>query len=159
MNCALYMDILLVNWMSGSICSSFDFVEARMSTGVGGRHSDILVYTCSFKYVTWWREWAGCREYWFWDTGSKRWQILIFYIVFKLQRMFIISATRCPIEMGFESKCSILNAQMIYIKIKNWILPTCDSFPLIPSHILPKEVLTFSKKTGVSSCFTPDLTS
>ena len=27
-----------------------------------------------------------------------------------------ISATRCPIEKGFGSKCSILNGQVIYIE-------------------------------------------
>ena len=27
-----------------------------------------------------------------------------------------ISATRCPIEMGFGSKCSILNGQVIFVE-------------------------------------------
>ena len=35
---------------------------------------------------------------------------------FRIQRNVHISATRCPIEMGFESKCSILNGQVIYIE-------------------------------------------
>ena len=34
-------------------------------------------------------EWVGCREYWFWVTGLKRWQIPMFFIVFKFQRMFL----------------------------------------------------------------------
>ena len=51
-------------------------------------------------------------------------------------RIIHISATRCPSEMGFESKCSILNGQVIYFeKNQNWILPTCDSFLLIMSQM------------------------
>ena len=38
----------------------------------------------------------------------------MFYIVFELERIVCISATRCAIEMGFGTKCSILNGQMIY---------------------------------------------
>ena len=38
------------------------------------------------------------------------------YIVFELQRIAHISATRCPIGMGVGSICSILNWQVIYIK-------------------------------------------
>ena len=38
----------------------------------------------------------------------------MFYIVFELQRIVHISTTRCPFEMGFGSKCSILNEQVIY---------------------------------------------
>ena len=87
--------------------------------------------------VTWSRKRVGCREYWFWVTVSERWQILLFYIVFELPRIAHISAARCLIEMEFGSKCSILNRQAIYIlKNQNWILPTCDSFPLIVWHKL-----------------------
>ena len=50
---------------------------------------------------------------------------------FWIERIVHISATRCLIEMGVWLKCSILNGQVIYIKNQNWILPTCDSFPLI----------------------------
>ena len=35
---------------------------------------------------------------------------------FELQRIFHIFATTCPIEMGFGSKCSTFNGQVIYIK-------------------------------------------
>ena len=35
---------------------------------------------------------------------------------FWIKRIVHISATRCPIEMGFGSKCSILNGQVIYIE-------------------------------------------
>ena len=38
----------------------------------------------------------------------------MFYVVYELQRIVHISTIRCPIEMGFESKCSILNGQMIH---------------------------------------------
>ena len=40
----------------------------------------------------------------------------MFYIVFEHQRIVHISVTRCPIEMRFKSKCSILNGQVIYIE-------------------------------------------
>ena len=48
---------------------------------------------------------------------------------FWLKRIVHISATRCSIEMGFESRCSILNRQVIYIekaKLKiadMWLIP------------------------------------
>ena len=48
---------------------------------------------------------------------------------FELLRILPISATKCPIEMGFGSKCSILNRQVIYIEksklnIANmWLIP------------------------------------
>ena len=38
----------------------------------------------------------------------------MFYIVFELHRNVHICATRCPIEMGFRSKCGILNGRLIY---------------------------------------------
>ena len=36
---------------------------------------------------------------------------------FLIQRIVHISATRCPIETGFVSNCSILNGLVIYIEI------------------------------------------
>ena len=49
---------------------------------------------------------------------------------FWIERIVHISATRCPIEMGFGSKCSILNGKVIYIENQNWILPTLWLIPL-----------------------------
>ena len=54
-----------------------------------------------------------------------------FYVLhcFELQRIVHISATGCPIEMSFGSKCSILNGQVIlYWKSKlniadMWLIP------------------------------------
>ena len=43
-------------------------------------------------------------------------QILMFYILFDLHRIVHISAARCPMEMRFGSKCSILNEKVIDIK-------------------------------------------
>ena len=55
----------------------------------------------------------------FWVTCFESWQILMFYIIFELQRIVYISVTRYQIEMGFGSKYSIFNVQMIlYWKIK-----------------------------------------
>ena len=48
---------------------------------------------------------------------------------FELHRIVHISATTCPIEMGFGPKCSIFNEQVIYIE-------KCDSFYLIVSQLL-----------------------
>ena len=48
---------------------------------------------------------------------------------FEHQKVVNISATRCAIEMGFGSKCSILNWQMIYPEKSNlnianmWLIP------------------------------------
>ena len=48
---------------------------------------------------------------------------------FWIKRIVHISATRCLIEMGFESKCSILNGKVTYIEksklnIANmWLIP------------------------------------
>ena len=53
-------------------------------------------------YVTWSREWVGCREYWFWVTGLKRWQILMFFIVFKLQRMFVSLQPDVQLRWGLD---------------------------------------------------------
>ena len=34
-------------------------------------------------------EWVGCWEYWFWVTGLKRWQILMFYIVLNFTELLM----------------------------------------------------------------------
>ena len=90
----------------------------------------MVFYSFLCKYM--WHDqgqWVGCREYWFWVTGLKRWQILMFYIVFELHRIVHISTTRCPIEMGFGWKCGILIELVIYIEkwklnIANmWLIP------------------------------------
>ena len=53
----------------------------------------------------------------------------MYYIVFNLQIIDHISSTRCPIEMGFGSKCNILNGLMIYIEKSElnifdmWLIP------------------------------------
>ena len=39
---------------------------------------------------------------------------LFFYILFTFKIFVRISVTSCPVELGFESKCSILNEQVIY---------------------------------------------
>ena len=63
----------------------------------------------------------------------------MFYIVFELQRIVHISATRCPIEMEFKSKCSILNIQVINIEklklnIANMRLILFDCVTNVPQH-------------------------
>ena len=67
-------------------------------------------------------EWVGCREYWFWVTGLKRWQILIFFIVFKLHRMLIS-----------PQPCSILNGQVI--NVENWKLKIADMWLIPLDHV------------------------
>ena len=53
----------------------------------------------------------------------------MFYIVFELLRTVHISATRCPVEMEFLSKCSILNEQVSFIEKSKlnmadmWLIP------------------------------------
>ena len=42
----------------------------------------------------------------------------LFFIVWELQKNTPISATWCLSEMGFKSKCSILNGQVVYLKKK-----------------------------------------
>ena len=48
---------------------------------------------------------------------------------FELQRILHIFTTRCPIEMGFESKCSIFTGQVILIEKSKfniadmWLIP------------------------------------
>ena len=80
-------------------------------------------------------EWVGCREYWFWVTGLKRWQILMFFIVFKLQRMFISPQPDVWLRWGLDQNVTFYKDKWLMLKTQNWILLTCDSFPLIMSHI------------------------
>ena len=47
------------------------------------------------------------------SSGSKKWQILTFYIVYELQRIVHISANRCPFVMVSGWKCCILNERII----------------------------------------------
>ena len=96
------------------------------------RQRDTCMYVTLSKGI----EWVRCWEYWFELTGLLRWQIRMIYIVVELQKIVNIAATRCPIEMWFGSKCDTLNGQMIYIENQNWLVSTCDSFPLIVSHIM-----------------------
>ena len=49
---------------------------------------------------------------------------------FWIERIFHISATRCPIEVEFGSKCSILNGQVIYIKKAKLIIADRRLIPL-----------------------------
>ena len=74
-----------------------------------------IITLAPHRNVTRSREWIKVRNI---DLSYrlKRWQILMFYIVFEHQRVVHISATRCPIEMGFRSKCSTLYGHMIYTK-------------------------------------------
>ena len=76
---------------------------------------------------------VGCREYWV--TGLKRWQILMFFIVFKLWRMFISPQLDLRLRWGLDQNVAFLMDKWLMLKTQNWILPTCDSFPLIMSHI------------------------
>ena len=83
-----------------------------------------------------------------WSRGMSR-MSLIFILSYRLkevtnpnvlhcleiQRFAHISGTRFRLVMGFGSKCRILNGQVDYFVNSNWTLPTCDSFPLIVSHI------------------------
>ena len=67
--------------------------------------------------------------------------MLIYYIVFAPQRIGHISATKCPIKMQFELKCSILNGQGTYVEksklnIANmWLIPL-DRVTYITSYLL-----------------------
>ena len=80
----------------------------------------------SQKYVTWSRGMSRMSWKLIWVTGYRRWKILMFYTVFELHRIGYISATRCPIEMGFG--CSIYG-QVVYnekskLNIANmWLTP------------------------------------
>ena len=87
------------------------------------------------------REWVRCREYWFWVTGLKRWQILMFFIVFKLRRMFISPQPDVWLRWGLDQNVAFLMDKCLMFKTQNWILPTCDSFPLIVSHMFFEQLL------------------
>ena len=58
-------------------------------------------------------------------------EVINFHVLrcFWIKRIVHLSATRCPIQMGFRSKCSILNGQVIYIKkfklniADMWLIP------------------------------------
>ena len=80
-------------------------------------------------------EWVGCREYWFWVTALKRCQILMFFIVFKFQRMIISLQPDVRLRWGLDQNVAFSMDKWLILKTQNWILPTCDSFPLIVSHI------------------------
>ena len=57
----------------------------------------------------------GCSEINF-EIKAERVKNSYGSIVWDFQRIIHVSATRCPIEMGFESKCSILNEHIVYFK-------------------------------------------
>ena len=86
---------------------------------------------------------VGNLDFEFWVTGLERWQILMFYTVFELQIIVHISATRCPTEMGFGSKCSILNGQVIYIKKSK--LNIADMWLIPLDHAIPLDRVTYAK--------------
>ena len=69
--------------------------------------------------------------------AKNRWQILLmFYIVFELQRILHISATRCPVNMGLGSKCSMLNDQVIDIGISKIKTANMWLIPLMVAHFI-----------------------
>ena len=107
-------------------------------------HFNIKINHGGFKYM--WHdqgEWVGCREYSFWVTGLKIWQILMFFIVFKLQRMFISAQPGVRLKWGLDQNVAFWMDKWLMLKTQNWILPTCDSFPLIVSHIIHLFLLIF----------------
>ena len=55
---------------------------------------------------------------------------------FWIQRIVCISTTRCPIEIGFGSKCSILKGQVIYNEKSKLNIANMWCFPLIVSHFI-----------------------
>ena len=60
----------------------------------------------------------------------------VFHCFFNFKECFHISTTRYPIEMGFRSKCSILNGQVI--NVENSKLNICRHVthsPLIVLHM------------------------
>ena len=79
-------------------------------------------------------EWVGCREYWFWVSGIKRWQILMFFINLKLQKMFVSPQPDVRLRWGLDQNVAFYMDKYFMLKYWNWILLTCDSFPLIMSH-------------------------
>ena len=97
------------------------------------------------KYVTWSREISRMSEILILSYRLK--EVMNFYALhcFWSWRIAHISGTRCLIEIGFGSKCSLLNGQVIYIEKSNWKLPTYDSFPLIVSHFCFVKIVTWPK--------------
>ena len=51
----------------------------------------------------------------------------MFYIIWKIQNIPNIPATRCLIVIGFELNYGILNKQVAYIGKSNQTLSTCNS--------------------------------
>ena len=99
------------------------------------KYSDII--TC-WQNVTWSREWVGCWEYWFWVTGLKRWQILMFFIVLNFKEYSYLHNQMSDWDWVWIKIQHFKWTGDLCWKIKNWILPTCDSFPLIVSQISKK---------------------
>ena len=52
-----------------------------------------------------------------------------------IDKLIIILLTKCPIKMGFTSKCSIFKLPESGVKISNCKTLTCDSCSLIVSHM------------------------
>ena len=69
----------------------------------------------------------------------------VFFIVFSSHGHN--SIIRCPIFIGFETKCSIPADKMRRKQNRNWKCSTCDSFPSIMSHYKP--IVTFSNVPAV----------
>ena len=72
----------------------------------------------------------------FWGTGLKMLQICMFYIVFEFKKRAHISTTRYVIEMGFGSKWSILNGQVVYIETPKLNIANLLLIPLDPVTFL-----------------------
>ena len=65
----------------------------------------------------------------------------MFYIVFERQQIVHISATRCPIVMGFEWRCSIINGQMIFTEKSK--LNIADMWLIRLDHVTYYSILIF----------------
>ena len=81
------------------------------------------------KYVTWSRGMSRMSGILILNYRLK--EMINSYVLhcFWIKRIVHNSATRCPIEMGFGSKCSILNGQVIYFQKSKlnvadmWLIP------------------------------------
>ena len=71
---------------------------------------------CSNKYVTWSRGMSRMSGILILSYRLKEVTNSYVFHCFELHRIVCISSTRCPIEIGFESKCSNSNTQVIYIE-------------------------------------------
>ena len=69
----------------------------------------------------------------------------MFYIVFELQRIVHITATRCMTEMGFESKCSNFKDQVIYLKKSN--------LNIGDMRLIPLDRVTYSDAHAMGPCY------